>query len=163
MRIAYITMHWPRYKKSGVGRKIIRQMDAWRKLGHQVELFTHMHAVEDESILVDSRRFIYKNHKGLLSLLLTEIDRIVHARKLIRSVISYQPDIIFFRWSMYIFPIHRLFKRIPTVIEINSVDVYEYKFLGLFYNLYNRLSRGMILSSVSGINFISEEICQMPF
>ncbi len=45
MRIAYVSLHWPRTVESGVGKKIIQQKSAWQKAGHEVQFFMHMQQV----------------------------------------------------------------------------------------------------------------------
>ncbi len=39
MRIAYVSLHWPRTLVSGVGKKIARQISAWTAAGHEVQFF----------------------------------------------------------------------------------------------------------------------------
>ncbi len=161
MRIAYVTMQWPRLSASGVGKKISRQIKAWRNAGHTVELFNHMHLFEDKNLLLDGKQFEYELATGQLAFLKTETDRIRAAKALIASVLEFKPDIVYMRWSIYTYPIQRLLDQIPTVLEINSVDKSEYRILGGIYNLYNRLTRSIILSKVAGLIFISEQIRSM--
>ena len=162
MRIAYVTMQWPRFAASGVGKKINRQIKAWRDAGHTVELFNHMHTFEDKNLLLDGRRFEYDLGTVRLAFLKAEVNRIKAAKALIASVLEYEPDIVYMRWSIYTYPMHRLISQIPTVLEINSVDISEYRILGGIYNFYNRLTRPIILSKVAGMIFISEQIRNMP-
>ena len=162
MRIAYVTMHWPRFTASGVGKKINRQIKAWRDAGHTVELFNHMHTFENKDLLLDGRRFEYDLGTGRLAFIKTEANRIKAAKALIASILEFEPDIVYMRWSIYTFPMHRLLNQIPTVLEVNSVDKSEYRILGGIYNFYNRLTRSIILSKVAGMIFISEQIRNMP-
>jgi len=162
MRIAYVTMHWPRFAASGVGKKINRQINAWRDAGHIVELFNHMHSFEDKNLLLEGSRFEYDLGTGRFAFLKTETNRIRAAKALIASVLEYKPDIVYMRWSIYTYPMHRLLSQIPTVLEINSVDKSEYRILGGIYNFYNRLTRPILLSKVAGMIFISEQIRSMP-
>ena len=57
MKIAYITLHWSRTISSSIGKKIIRQTEAWRALGHHVRFFSHLHTVKNEQELITSERF----------------------------------------------------------------------------------------------------------
>jgi hypothetical protein len=36
MRIAILSLHWPRTLSSGVGKKYNRQINTWRQMGHEV-------------------------------------------------------------------------------------------------------------------------------
>ena len=121
-----------------------------------------MHTFEDKDLLLDGRRFEYDLGTGRFAFLKTEINRIRAAKALIASVLEYEPDIVYMRWSIYTYPMHRLLSQIPTVLEINSVDKSEYRILGGIYNFYNRLTRPIILSKVAGMIFISEQIRNMP-
>ena len=41
MRIASISLHWPRTLNSGVGKKLDRQIKLWQAGGHEARLFMH--------------------------------------------------------------------------------------------------------------------------
>ena len=56
MRIAYVSLHWPRPAASSIGKKIIKQTTAWRDAGHEVKFFSHMHSLQDRIVLLDGRR-----------------------------------------------------------------------------------------------------------
>lgn len=159
MRIAYITLHWPRFLSSSIGKKISNQIKIWRKFGHSVQFFSHLHSTYENEELVDGQRFYYKNDKNLLS---NEWDRIAAARQLLKSVRSFQPDVIYLRWGMYVHPIKRIFKISPTIIEINTNDYEEHKLLGFSRDHYNRLSRSILLGNASGHVFTSKELAKDP-
>ncbi len=126
MRIAYISLHWPRPAASSIGKKIIQQTAAWREAGHEVKFFSHMHPPQNPEPLVEGSRFIYEIEKGWLGGLKAETNRIEAAAELIRSVAAYRPDVIYLRWAMYVYPIRRLFRIAPVVVEINTYDVREH-------------------------------------
>lgn len=159
MRIAYITLHWPRLLSSSIGKKISNQIKIWRKFGHSVQFFSHLHSTYENEELVEGQRFYYKNDKNLLS---NEWDRIAAARQLLKSVRSFQPDVIYLRWGMYVHPIKRIFKISPTIIEINTNDYEEHKLLGFSRDHYNRLSRSILLGNASGHVFTSKELAKDP-
>ena len=162
MRIAYVSLHWPRPAASSIGKKIIMQTAAWRAAGNEVKFFSHMHSLPDLDGLLDGTHQIYEVKKGLLGGLKTEMNRIVAAARLIQRVAVWQPDIIYMRWAMYVFPIQRLFHIAPVVVEINTNDVNEHHLLGVFYGLYNQLSRGIILGKASGHIFANSGLMNTP-
>ena len=162
MRIAYISLHWPRPAASSIGKKIIQQTAAWREAGHEVHFFSHMHPPNDRGSLIEGSRFVYQAEKGITGGLKTEIRRIKAAAELINAVSEYQPDIIYLRWAMYVYPIQRLFRIAPVVVEINTNDIREHQFLGVAHNLYNRLTRGIILGGASGHVFATNELMVLP-
>jgi len=150
MRIAYVSLHWPRLASSSIGKKVIMQTAAWRKAGHEVKFFSHMHSLPDQEGLLDGTYQIYEVKNGLLGGLRTEINRINAAARLIQRVAEWRPDIIYMRWAMYVFPIQHLFRIAPLVVEINTNDINEHRLLGVFYGLYNQLTRGVLLGGASG-------------
>lgn len=150
MRIAYVSLHWPRMAASSIGKKIIQQTAAWREAGHEVKFFSHMHSQDGLDGLLDGTHQIYTVKKGFIGGLKTEMNRIFAAARLIQSVTEWQPDIIYMRWAMYVFPIQRLFRIAPVVVEINTNDLNEHRLLGTFYGLYNQFTRGIILGKASG-------------
>ncbi len=158
MRIAYITLHWPRSKDSGIGRKIEEQLAHWKAAGHVVQFFSHRAQVEDPSILVEGISSEYRTHDGLAGKLFTEINRCKAVLPLVKSVTDFEPDIIYLRWSMYVFPAHRFFDIAPVVVEINTDDVSQHQMLGGIYSFYNRVTRSIFLSRAAGLVFASHEL-----
>jgi hypothetical protein len=154
MRIAYVTLHWPRRRASGIGRKIEEQMAAWRQEGHTVQLFSHRTPVDHPDELVDGLSFEYKPTGKLM----TEINRSRAIPAMVEAVKKFSPDVIYLRWSMYVFPSHRLFHVAPVVVEINTDDISQHQMLGKIYSTYNRLTRGIYLKHAAGLVFTSGEL-----
>jgi hypothetical protein len=87
----------------------------------------------------------------------------MHAvRELIGAVQKFQPDLVYLRWSMYVFPAHRLLGVAPTIIEVNTNDFEEHKLLGFLPDLYNRMTRGLFLGRSAGHVFATEEMAELP-
>ena len=49
MRIAYVSLHWPRTRNNGVGKKIQSQIGTWNAMGHETRLFMHTTPHEPQS------------------------------------------------------------------------------------------------------------------
>lgn len=162
MRIAYISLHWPRPSSSSIGKKVTQQTAAWREAGHAVKFFSHMHSQQNPDTLVDGGYFVYEVEKGWLGEFRTEANRIKAAAQLIQSVAAYQPDVIYLRWAMFVFPIQRLFYIAPVIVEINTHDIREHQLLGSVHSLYNRLTRGIILGKAAGHVFATNELMNTP-
>ncbi|MBM3138220.1 MAG: glycosyltransferase family 4 protein [Chloroflexi bacterium] len=163
MKIACVNLHWPRTLESGVGKKIDNQLSLWRENGNEVKLFMHMHNEKSDQTLLDGDYFEYENNDSIKELLSTEISRSRAMKKLIDSVRIYQPDIIYFRNSMFVYPLHDIFSIAPVILEIISIDVFEHRLLGFPYSLYNRITRGICLSRASGMVFVSREVSRSPY
>ncbi len=155
MRIALVTLHWPRTLQSGIGKKIQTQISAWRKAGHDVQYFMHLHDRYTQGELIPANYFIYPNKKNLIA---NEKARIAALKQLIGQARAFHPDIIYLRWAMYAFPLHQLFDVAPVVVEINTNDVHEHNLLGFSFNIYNRLTRSLTLGKAAGFVCTTNEL-----
>ncbi len=162
MRIAYVTLHWPRRKDSGIGRKIEEQLTEWQRAGHTVQFFSHRTPVEDPSMLVEGISSEYRINGGFPGTLRTEINRSAAITPLLHAIRDFAPDIIYLRWSMFVYPSHRLFNIAPVVVEINTDDVSQHEMLGKIYSFYNRVTRRIYLSRAAGLVFASHELQNSP-
>ena len=160
MRIAYVTMHWPRIAGSGIGMKMMRQIDCWRSAGHQVTCYMHLHDVQDARELIPAEYFFYRTAENPLAVPAREITRSQALKRLIQKVLADHPDIIYLRWSMYAVPLGKLFHTIPIVVEINTNDLLEHRLLGVFMNYYNQLTRSISLSGADGLVFTTHELAE---
>jgi glycosyltransferase involved in cell wall biosynthesis len=158
MRIAYVNLHWPRTRNSGVGRKIQAQISAWNRMGHEARLFMHSSMYEPQADLIEADYFFY----AVSGKIKTEFNRIEAAQRMVAAVRKFQPDIIFLRYGIYVFPAHRLMDIAPVVEEINTNDLIQHEQLGMIYNLYNRFTRGIFLRRVRGLVAVSHELAVSP-
>ena len=158
MRIAYVSLHWPRTYNSGVGKKIHSQMSAWRAMGHRVRLFMHTSQYAPRSDLIEAEVFPY-TIRGRLR---TELSRIQAVHAMLKAIQKYKPDMIYLRWGIYVYPAHRLMRIAPVVEEINTNDQAQHEQLGMLYNLYNRLTRGVFLRRMHGLVAVSKELANSP-
>jgi glycosyltransferase involved in cell wall biosynthesis len=160
MRIAYVSLHWPRTHKESVGRKIFEQLYAWQARGHTTMLFMHTSVHEPQSDLIPGSYYNYRSHKSKLGLIPTEYERIHAMNQLIEALRLYQPELIYLRYGIFVYPVHRITTLAPTIEEINTNDVTQHKNLGATYDLYNRYTRGILLRRVSGLVCVSHELAQ---
>ncbi len=159
MEIAYVSLHWPRKKSSGVGKKIIRQINSWRESGHEVQLFMHSISEEVGTENIPGELFYFEKSKDLRK----EWGRIRAAIRLIHAVDAYKPDVIYIRYGMYVYPIHRLAAIAPLIEELNTNDISQHKRLGKIFYLYNRMTRGILIKRTSGLVYLSNELANFPF
>jgi glycosyltransferase involved in cell wall biosynthesis len=158
MRIASISLHWPRTKNSGVGKKLNQQIKFWQAGGHEARLFMHTSRYAPLSDLIPAEVIPY----DLAGKLGTEFNRSRAARELIASVKKFHPDLIYLRLAMYVYPVHQLARIAPVVGEINTKDLEQHKELGTILSLYNRLTRGILLKQASGLVAVSNELAEDP-
>jgi glycosyltransferase involved in cell wall biosynthesis len=160
MRIAYVSLHWPRTIHSGVGKKIAAQINAWQTAGHEVRLFMHLHAGPYLAELLPGGYFEYAAPASTKNKFKEEIGRSSACAKLVSDVNSYKPDLIYLRQGVYVFPVHKLRNIAPVVIEINTNDVEQHKQLGRTVAFYNYLTRNLFYGSAAGFVFVSCEFAQ---
>ncbi|MBI3151541.1 MAG: glycosyltransferase family 4 protein [Chloroflexi bacterium] len=154
MRIAYVSLHWPRTRNSGVGKKIQSQVTSWNAMGHEARLFMHTSTYESLSDLIDADYFFYPAAGKIR----TEINRIEAMRRMISAIRDFRPDLIYLRYSIYVYPAHRLMDIAPVIEEINTNDLTQHEGLGGIYSLYNRLTRGIFLRRIRGLVAVSREL-----
>lgn len=154
MRIAYVSLHWPRTRDSGVGKKIQSQIDAWNAMGHETRLFMHTSRHEPLSGLIDADYFFYTVSRKIE----TELNRINAMRQMITAIRDFSPDVIYLRYGIYVYPAHHLMDIAPVIEEINTNDLIQHEALGEAYSLYNRLTRGIFLRRTCGLVTVSREL-----
>ncbi len=158
MRIAYVTIHVaPQIMQGGVGGKIKSQISIWREHGHEVTLFALTPAPIPFS---DARSFIFESHFRfrLFELIEREINRSIMLKRMLASVREYRPDLVYLRFGLYSFPLHRIFKIVPVILEVNSNDLDEYRSRGMFFYWLNRATRGFMFSHCAGWVASSHEL-----
>lgn len=158
MRIAYVSLHWPRTRDSGVGKKIRSQLAAWNVRGHEARLFMHTSLHEPRSELIEAEYFFYQTSGKVKR----EMNRIAAAQQMIEAIRRFHPDLIYLRYSIYVYPAHRLMDIAPVVEEINTNDLTQHEGLGGMYSFYNRFTRGIFLQRVHGLVTVSRELSVSP-
>ncbi len=121
MRIAYI-ITWNLGHNDGVTRKVLRQVQEWKDLGHEVEIFC---ATEEIVKPVKGVTF-FKKDRVWSSVFAALKNRKIYTT-LCDEVIKYSPDLVYLRWEFHKNPLIRLMKKIPTIIEINTFFQGEFK------------------------------------
>jgi glycosyltransferase involved in cell wall biosynthesis len=156
MRIAYVTIHVaPEIMQGGVGKKIETQISIWRGQRHEVRLFS---LTPVQIPFPDECQFVFNPNVNLVK---REFNRMAQLKCMLAAIQEYEPDIIYLRFGLYSFPLHRLFKISPVVLETNSDDRQEYRTRGVFFHWINRITRGLTFAPASGIVFPSDELADV--
>lgn len=135
----------------GVKNKIAEQISAWRRMGCTVKLFVYTASRDNWKEKLDEDWEIIA--RGRL------LQRLSRVSLLCRKIIQWGPDIVYMRFEFFYPPIGSLMKKIPTVLEVNSDDLAEYRaVLPLAKWLYHRATRGRTLAHAAGIVSVTEEI-----
>lgn len=153
MRIAYVTIHVaPEIMQGGVGKKIRTHIELWREHGHEVTLFSLTPA---EISFPTEKQFPFEMRGGLLR---RELNRASAMKRMLAAIRAYSPDVIYLRFGLYSYPLHRIFKIAPVVLDTNSNDVDEYRKRGFFFYWMNRLTRKVTFGLASGVVSPSYEL-----
>jgi glycosyltransferase involved in cell wall biosynthesis len=161
MKIAYVTINIDtKIINGGVGNKIASQVSTWESMGHSVTLFA---LTAGPVSFPFARQFTFAHSLNVfpLKFLTREISRSLKLMELISEVRAYQPDVIYFRFGLFTFPLQRLFKVAPTVLEVNSNDLDEYRSRGMFFYLLNRFTRDILFSHCAGWVATSHELANL--
>jgi glycosyltransferase involved in cell wall biosynthesis len=155
MKIAYL-VYWTSATGRGVAKKILGQIGAWEEHGHSVELIVLAKENDRQSAppeLLNKGTFFWT--KGVVDRLATwwRLDRFVQA------------DLLYFRYDLYMPGMEKVFRKVPTVVEINTNDVREFCLKPSLRCWYNRLFRDRIMTLAAGFVAVTGELGEMvsPF
>jgi hypothetical protein len=159
MRIAYVLTS-DTAKFLGSTTKIANQIDAWRLFGHEVEAFARTPDLSPS--VLNSHRYVKKGF--LANLLGVDCD-------LVKDVEKFNPDIVYMRNTVFNRTYYTLQRRYNNVLEVNTHDLQEYKFIwqksrkayDLLRYLWAKLTRKNMLLAASGIVFITNELRKKYF
>jgi hypothetical protein len=153
MRIAYYHEHSFSHK-SGVFKKLVSQVNQWAKYGHEVAVFNL------------SQHDTYSDWKAVLSPTVDLFQTVWPSRLarfwlmdgVIRSMLNWQPDIIYRRHGPYYPSFERVFGLHPMVIEVNGNVLKQTQLNSPRRYWYGWLTQGRILRQVAGAVFVSYEL-----
>lgn len=153
MRIAYVVER-DLSTDDAVVKKIAAQMRSWRELGHEAGLFA-LSPSPTVTASIDDLLVRQEHRRGRL-------DWLTRYRRLIDEVIAWQPTCAYFRFSSYFPAVGRLMQAVPTVIEVNTDDVTEYRTTMTRRSyLYHRLTRGRLLRGCRGVVTMTHELAEL--
>ncbi|SFM05018.1 glycosyltransferase family protein [Pelosinus propionicus] len=163
MKIAYL-LTWDIYSNDGVTKKVNQQVKEWRNLGHTIEIFcvlpkNNQQNKQNEKCKLNSNIYELLNNTIFL--------KFIGPGNLIKSILDFQPDIMYLRFETFKLYIYKLINIIPTVVEINTNDIAEIRLVAqrnCKYKInyyYNLLTRGYLFRNVSGIVGVTSELIHL--
>ena len=152
LKVAYL-IHYNGNLKDGVGKKILSQIKFWMQNNINTELI----------IITKNKELINSIHSknGLFSIKCfsyADSNRLKTWKNAIEYILINKFNFVYFRYDLFYPSMLTLFKKIPTVVEINTNDIYEFKHTSIFRNLYNQITRNFILKNVKGMIFVTKEL-----
>lgn len=154
MKIAYLGQMADVSRETSIAKKIRDQCAAWRFAGHDVRYFTLAPSTHVWRELAASVPVTILARGNIVSRAKRSLD-------LCHAVSAWDPDIIYLRYA-HAAPGHpNLFRRFPTIAELNSDDTAEYALtLGAWKALYHRLTRKRMLRSVAAFIPVTQELAR---
>ena len=164
MRVAYLT-EWPPYVESGVLRKMLGQVSAWREAGHETRIFT-LAPLQDrptapgfaghgEVIGTFNQTQLERFPRARLGFL----NKIVSASKLRRALQAFKPDIIYYRQNGPWYPgLDGILRAWRSVAEINTFEGAENALWGGTFSRFQAATRRRVLRAVDGFVCVTQEI-----
>lgn len=149
-KIAYY-LHWNDNLESGVFKKVLGQTNFWMTKGYKVKIFMlSRSSAYSEQNNTKETIFVEKYHNI--------ISRLDSLRKIAKAITEWAPDMIYYRYDLFYPPLYPIIKKFPTVVEINSDDLSEYRTGSKHRYFYNYLTRDKLFRKVKGIVFVSREL-----
>ena len=148
MRIAYLCDE-DLSMSSGVHKKILDQIKIWSDRGNEVYLYSLRSKKSDpkkNSRLHNNVFGKFFRHYG-------------NSRNLNSTLLEFNPDIIYIRYIKYA-PglVGALRNHAPYIVEVNTNDSTEFGLKNYWHGLYNRLTRGFLLSNSNGFVAVTNEL-----
>ncbi|MCW3835407.1 glycosyltransferase [Sphingomonas canadensis] len=166
MRIAYLT-EWSPYAESGVLRKMIGQIAAWRAAGHEAEIFTVVPPQDRPAapgfdahgrvIGAIGQAMLDRHPRARLGF----VNKIVTVPRLRRALRAFGTDLIYYRQNGPWYPgLGGILRRWPSVAEINTYEGAENRLWGGTFNRFQAATRARVLTSVGGFVCMTREIAE---
>lgn len=166
MRIAYFT-EWSPYEPSGVLKKLIGQIRAWREQGHEATLFT-LGPRRDTPFALDFAEFgeaigaipqsaLEKYRFARLGF----ANKMLGARLVARRLREYRPDIVYYRQQGLWYPgLGAILSAAPSVLEVNTIEAAEAPRWGRLYALGYNLTGDRAFRLTDAMVCVTEEIAR---
>ncbi|MBA3044793.1 MAG: glycosyltransferase family 4 protein [Euryarchaeota archaeon] len=155
MKIAYLLLEEDFSVESGVLKKISAQIRAWVSYDYEVTLFVISDNTKIWEGIRDLSIIICKSEKS------TIMTSITGKKSLLHKIIEWKPDIIYARFAVKYQLLKPIMKKYPTIIEINSDDIVEFKRFNKpdkrTFAKY-KYRRNRILKMAKGFVFVTHEL-----
>ncbi len=152
-KIAYI-VYSNEDATSGVLKKVTTSINTWQNFGIQSKLFilTSNANLNTQLTANFSKNLIQIYHFN------SNNNKIGQFKKLVNDVINFSPDLVYYRYHMFLPGYSKLASKIPIVIEVNTNDIIERKIHSKINYFFNKFTRNIIFNNCIGIIFVSPEL-----
>lgn len=153
MRIAYL-VHGVHGAGSGVRAKILSQAATWSALGAEVGIFVRCEAGAEGAWIGQPHVIKVRSSRAGIP------GRFLQREMLTVEVAAWRPDAVYLRQSTVSPSIVGLATAIPTVVELNTLDLAELRIASRPRYWYAIATRGLVLRAARGIVAVADEIAR---
>jgi glycosyltransferase involved in cell wall biosynthesis len=155
IRLAYLA-HGIEGAGSGVRAKILSQIATWARLRPDIEfgLFVRCEAGSEAD---------WRGQPNVVSVRSSRrgiVGRLVQRELLSLDLARWRPNVVYFRQSTVSPSIVVLARAMPTVVELNTLDLAEYRLRSKLRYVFAILTRRLLLSQATGIVAVADEVAQ---
>jgi glycosyltransferase involved in cell wall biosynthesis len=150
-QITYL-LDWKFSPSTGVGKKVISQIEAWGSYGLQVELVVATHKDHLKSWAEQELPIKVYGYSGIMTRRKARNDALKYAKK------NNETKGFYVRFGILSLPLIFLFLKNKVIIELNFKGFKEYKRRSFFLYLYLRLTRKFIFMKCLGACAVTYEI-----
>lgn len=157
IRIAYLA-HGVEGKRSGVRTKILSQASTWVALDPNVEvgIFVRCESGSEPDWQGEPNVIrVRASRAGILG-------RLVQRELLSFDLARWKPDLIYLRQSTVSPTVAVLAASVPTVVELNTLDLAELRMRSRARYYFARVTRSLVLRRARGLVAVSGEIARHP-
>jgi glycosyltransferase involved in cell wall biosynthesis len=151
LKIAYVAF-LNHVEQPGVFKKLTTQVRSWNSSAVEAKLFLFSSNRERPHGLSREELQFYSSGSKLKKLFLL--------RRFSADVVAWNPDVAYFRFGLYYPFLKTIFKKVPTVTEVNTNDLQEFKYFSHHKSnyYYHLATRHHILNNVRGIIAVTNEL-----
>jgi glycosyltransferase involved in cell wall biosynthesis len=155
MRIAYL-VHFRGGRDTGIYRKVREHVTEWTRQGATVGLFVATDAAGASAWadIHETKQIQVLPGRPLFS--------IVARERLAAALRRWRPDIAYARHGLAYPGFVRVALSSPTIIEVNSDDLGEFRLTSRWRYTLGYVSRSTLLRAASGLVFVTNELAQSP-
>lgn len=157
IRIAYLA-HGIHGRQDGVRAKILSQAAMWAELDSEVEvgIFVRCEAGADRDWVGQPHVVRVRSSRAGVA------GRLVQRELLSAEVARWRPDVIYLRYSTVSPSVVLLARAIPTIVELNTLDLSELRMRSRLRYRWARGTRRLLLRMAKGVVVVAAEIASDP-
>ena len=153
MRIAYLA-HGVHGRRDGVRSKILAQAAMWSELDPTIEVGLFVRCEAGAALDWHGQPHVVKVRSSQAGV----VGRLLQREILSIELARWRPDVIYLRYSTVSPSVAMLVRSIPTVVELNTLDLSELRMRSVVRYRWARATRSLLLRMARGHVFVASEI-----